>query len=230
MKRFSPHPLAKYPLDYIQGFKCSVPKSHRAFLHTLMLESSLKNCGTYVKGRTLDVGCGHKPYEKTFFSGSSSYAGMDYLTDRSKPDIVGSAMNIPQPDSSYDTVVCTEVLEHVTDPKKALSEMYRVLKPGGFIILSTPMYWPRHEVPYDYFRYPYDGLLHLVTESGFGLVDLYNRGRSYAFIGQIIQQTQPLAAKSINWLINQFFLWCDQKLKHDTHTLGWALVARRPIS
>jgi SAM-dependent methyltransferase len=192
-----------------------------------MLEASLKQCGAYVKGNTLDIGCGHKPYEKTFFAGASNYVGMDYLTDRSQPDIVGSATEIPLPDSSFDTVVCTEVLEHVPDPAKAFSQVYRVLKPGGNLILSTPMYWPRHEVPYDYYRYPYDGLLHLVNESGFELIELYNRGRSYAFIGQVIQQTHPIAARSINWIINQFFLSCDQKLKHDTHTLGWALVARR---
>ncbi len=193
-----------------------------------MLEASLKQCGAYVKGATLDVGCGRKPYEKTFFVGAEKYTGMDYLTDRSTPDVVGSATDIPLSDATFDTVVCTEVLEHVADPLKALREMYRVLKPGGYLILSTPMYWPRHEVPYDYFRYPYDGLLHLVNTSGFELVQLFNRGRSYAFIGQVIQQTQPIGAAPMNWLINRFFLWCDSHLKQDIHTLGWAFVARKP--
>lgn len=229
MPRTPTHPLAKHPLENIPGdFKCSLPVSHRAFIHTLMLEASLKQCGTYVKGVTLDVGCGRKPYEKTFFEGAQKYVGMDYLTDRSAPDVVGSAVDIPLGDASFDTVVCTEVLEHVPDPLKALREMYRVLKPGGYLILSTPMYWPRHEVPYDYFRYPYDGLLHLIKTSGLELVQLYNRGRSYAFIGQTIQQTQPIGAKPVNWLINRFFLWCDLHLKQDTHTLGWAFVAQRP--
>ena len=67
MARIAAHPLARHPLDNIPGgFKCSVPDSHRTFLHTLMLEASLKQCGAYVKGVTLDVGCGRKPYEKTF--------------------------------------------------------------------------------------------------------------------------------------------------------------------
>jgi SAM-dependent methyltransferase len=192
-----------------------------------MLEASLKKCGYYVKGYTLDVGCGHKPYEKTFFAGATEYVGMDYLTDRSKPDIVGSATDIPMPDLSFDTVVCTEVLEHVPDPSKAFSELCRVLKTGGHLILSTPMYWPRHEVPYDYFRYPYDGLLHLVKEGGFELVELYNRGRSYAFIGQIIQATQPIPSNIISWIVNSFFLYCDLNLDHDTHSLGWTLVAQK---
>ena len=229
MSRTPAHPLAKHPLGNLpKDFKCSLSPSHGMFLHTLMLEASLKQCGTFVRGATLDVGCGRKPYEKTFFAGAEKYVGMDYLTDRSTPDVVGSATEIPLGDASFDTVVCTEVLEHVPDPLKAFREMYRVLKPGGYLILSTPMYWPRHEVPYDFFRYPYDGLLHLVKTSGFELVELYNRGRSYAFIGQVIQQTQPLGARPVNWLVNRFFLWCDLHLQHDIHTLGWALVARRP--
>jgi SAM-dependent methyltransferase len=194
-----------------------------------MLEAGLKQCGAFVSGKTLDVGCGHKPYEKSFFSGAEEYVGMDYLTDRSSPDIVGSATDIPLPDESFDTIVCTEVLEHVPDPTKVFLEMHRVLRPGGHLILSTPMYWPRHEAPYDYFRYPYDGMLSLVKNSGLELVRLYTRGRSYAFIGQVIQQTQPFKSKLVSVLINRFFLWCDHNLNHDIHTLGWALVARKKI-
>lgn len=229
MPRTPAHPLAKHPLDGLdKHFKCSVPTSDQCFLTKIMMEGGLKQCGAYVKGVTLDVGCGRKPYEKNFFAGAEKYVGMDYLTDRSTPDVIGSATDIPLADTSFDTVVSTEVLEHVPDPLKALREMYRVLKPGGYLILSTPMYWPRHEVPYDYFRYPYDGLLHLIKESGFELVELFNRGRSYAFIGQAIQSTQPVTARPVKWLINRFFLWCDMHLKHDIHTLGWAFVARKP--
>ena len=229
MPRTPAHPLAKHPLEGLpKNFKCVFPSTHGAFLNAMMIEGSLKQCEAYVKGVTLDVGCGNKPYEKTYFAAAEKYVGMDYLTDRSTPDVVGSATDIPLGDASFDTVVSTEVLEHIPDPLKALREMYRVLKPGGCLILSTPMYWPRHEVPHDYFRYPYDGLLHLIKTSGFELVQLYNRGRSYAFIGQIISQTQPFGAMPVGWLINKFFLWCDLHLKHDIHTLGWTFVARRP--
>ena len=223
------YPDARHPLDGLaKDFECSHPRSNRTFLTALMLEASLKQCEKYVRGVTLDVGCGKKPYEETYFSSAQQYIGMDYLTDRSSPDVIGSAMEIPLPDSAYDTVVCTEVLEHVPEPAKALGEMYRVLKPGGSMILSTPMYWPRHEVPYDYFRYPYDGLLELVKKTGFEITELFSRGRSYVFIGQVIQQVQPIRSETFSRLLNEFFLMCDMRLKNDLHTLGWTVVGRKP--
>jgi len=192
-----------------------------------MLENSLRQCQSFVQGVTLDLGCGRRPYEKTFFSGATKYIGADYLSDRSQPDVICSALQVPFAENSFDTVVSTEVLEHVPEPLRMLCEIRRVLKPGGHLVLSAPMYWPRHEVPYDFFRYPYDGLLYLLKESGLEFVKLFNRGRSYAFLGQVLQAIHPISSKSVNWLINRFFLWCDRRLKHDHITMGWTLVARK---
>jgi SAM-dependent methyltransferase len=222
------HPLAEHPLDGLRGKpRCSALSCERTYLSTVMLENSLSQCAVYVKGRLLDVGCGRRPYEKTFFAGATEYIGVDYLSDRSEPDVICSALGLPFGAEVFDTVVSTEVLEHVPEPLLALREMRRVLKPAGRLVLSAPMYWPRHDLPYDFFRYPYDGLLHLVKESGFELIKLFNRGRSYAYLGQALQHVQPISARPVNWLINRFFLWCDRRLRHDALTMGWTLVAGR---
>jgi SAM-dependent methyltransferase len=231
MSRTPAHPLALHPLDSVIGKpQCSLPISNRSWLTTVALENSLRQCAPFVKGLVLDVGCGRRPYEKTFFAGASRYIGTDYLSDRSRPDVVSSALDVPFSDNTFDTVVSTEVLEHVPEPLRALKEMHRVLKPGGHLVLSTPMYCPRHEVPYDFFRYPYDGMLYLIKESGLDLVKLYNRGRSYVFVGQVIQQVQPIRAGWVSSLINWFSLWCDVHLKHDVHTLGWTVAARKKLT
>jgi SAM-dependent methyltransferase len=228
MARTPAHPLAEHPLDRLPGKpQCSLPASHRTYLTMVMLEASLQQCASFVKGTVLDVGCGRRPYEKTFFAGATTYIGTDYLSERSQPDVISSALQIPFKPGAFDTVVSTEVLEHVPEPLRALTEMRRVLKPGGHLVLSTPMYWPRHEVPYDFFRYPYDGLLHLLKQSEFELVKLYSRGRSYAFLGQVLQTVHPIPARFFHWLVNRFFLWCDRRLKHDEITMGWTVVARK---
>ena len=194
-----------------------------------MIEASLLKCEEYVHGKLLDVGCGSKPYKDTYFSAATSYVGVDYASEKSRPDIIASALSLPLDNESFDTVVSTELLEHVPDPLRALREMHRVLKPGGHLILSTPMYWPRHEIPHDYFRYPYDGLLYLVKESGFELVRIFNRGNAYVFLGQVIHHALPVFIRFgfLIALVNRFFLWCDRHHAYDAVTLGWTLVARR---
>ena len=226
------HPLAEYPL---QGLKrvpsCSFARSDPAYLNALMIEASLRRCKEYISGTLLDVGCGRKPYANTYFAGATSYTGVDYFTETSQPDIVASAVDLPVDNQSFDTVVSTELLEHVPEPLRALREMHRVLKPGGYLILSTPMYWPRHEIPYDFFRYPYDGLLYLLKESGFELVRMFNRGHAYVFLGQVFQHTLPvfIRFRFLRTLLNSFFLWCDRHHSYDAVTLGWTVVARRPV-
>jgi SAM-dependent methyltransferase len=228
MRREPTHPLAEHPLDRLDTKvpSCAFPLSGRGYLMTALLESSLRQCAPYVRGKLLDVGCGHRPYEKTYFSAAESYLGTDYLTDRSRPDIVASALDLPFDANTFDTVTSTEVLEHLVDPLRALTEMHRVLKPDGYLILSVPMHWPRHEQPYDYWRFTYDGLLHLLQESRFEVVRLFNRGRSYIFLGQVVQHIQPIPFAWFSALINRFSLWCDRHLKHDLVTLGWTVVAR----
>jgi len=92
MPRVPTHPLAEYPLDNLRGKpECSLPSWHRAYLHTVMLENSLRQCEPFVEGSLLDIGCGQRPYEKTFFARAKKYLGTDYLSDRSRPDVVCSA-------------------------------------------------------------------------------------------------------------------------------------------
>lgn len=88
------------------------------------------------------------------------YKVMDPVPDY-KPDIVGDIHDIPLKNESIDAIFCLAVLEHVEDPFKAVSEMHRVLKPGGKILIYVPFlyYYHAHEGYYkDYWRYTYDGL------------------------------------------------------------------------
>jgi SAM-dependent methyltransferase len=199
------------------------------YINFVMLEASLQKCRSYVEGQVLDIGCGFRPYEFSYYRGASKYIGLDYLTDRSKPDVIGSALDLPFGEKSMDTVVSNETLEHVPDPARAVVEMYRVLKPEGYLILSCPAFWPRHEQPYDYFRYPYDGIISLVEGAGFRIETLFCRGRTYAFLGQVLQHTGVSLLKSAlaRRILNSVFLRLDRRKTNDILTLGWTVLARR---
>ena len=110
-------------------------------------------------GLTLDLGCGTAPY-KRYFPNRVSFDA------RPGPevDIVGDAHNLPFPDGKFDNILCTEVLEHLHSPEVAISEMKRVLKTGGKLILTTRFVFPLHDVPEDYYRYTKYGLEYLFRD------------------------------------------------------------------
>lgn len=78
------------------------------------------------------------------------------------PDLVQDLANLNQiNDNQFDAVYCAEVLEHVRDVHKGIAEIYRVLRPGGRLIGSTPFLMPIHEAPVDFWRFTRYGLQEL---------------------------------------------------------------------
>ena len=73
-------------------------------------------------------------------------------------DLVGDGTNLPLVDSCLDTVTCNAVIEHLPNPAVLISEIYRVLKPGGYVQFMVPFVFPFHEFPVDYQRYTASGL------------------------------------------------------------------------
>jgi len=107
------------------------------------------NLGKFVSnnssnGLTLDLGCGNVYYKKYF----PNRIGFDI---KSGPgiDVVGDAHHLPFENEKFDVILCTEVLEHLHSPEIAISEMERVLKKGGKLILTTRFIYPLHDIPHD---------------------------------------------------------------------------------
>lgn len=200
----------------------------------------------YAEGDVLDIGCGNKPYISFFEGKISSYTGCDIIqSDRQLVDIICPATDIPLPDNTKDTVFTTQVIEHVADHRKLLSEAFRILKPGGCIILSGPMAWEHHEEPYDFFRFTKYGFEYILSETGFTDIDVIPNGGKWAMVGQLFHNSlrsscygkksvKARILKSIyflfrlKWIINMFFTWLDNFDKDYSATLNFVVVAKKP--
>lgn len=163
------------------------------YLERRFILDSLRRTACHLKpGRLLDVGCGIKPYESILRPPDSEYVGIDYPVTAetqgrpwTKADVFADCVDMPFKDGEFDSVICTQVLEHVSEPKALLQEIGRVLKPGGVLLISVPMSWPHHEEPHDFYRYTRYGLEHLLQETGFAMELCDQRGGLVATVIQL---------------------------------------------
>lgn len=152
------------------------------------LLKSIKELGKEITGKTLDVGCGTKPYEKFF--NSSEYIGLEIETTMNRSikqaDYFYDGKKFPFRDADFDSVVTNQVLEHVFNPDEFLSEINRVLKTDGNLLLTVPFVWDEHEQPYDYARYSSFGLKSLLEKHGFKIIKHHKSVNDFGVVVQLM--------------------------------------------
>jgi SAM-dependent methyltransferase len=136
----------------------------------------------------LDLGAGDAPYRELF--AHTNYVTSDWEKSPhmggANADIVAPITDLPVEDASVDLVLCTQVLEHVSDPEAALVECLRVLKSRGRIAITVPFVWQLHELPFDYFRYTHTALDHLLERAGFTDIEIHRRNDSFTTLAQLM--------------------------------------------
>ena len=158
--------------------------------------------------RLLDAGAGECQYKKhcahlkyvaqdiAVYDGKGDTGLQTGSWDFSRIDIVSDILDIPEPDGSFDAVLCTEVLEHLPDPVRALDEMARLLRPGGMFIITAPFWSLTHFAPYHYAtgfnRYFYE--LHL-GRLGFDIVEMTPNGNFFECVGQELRRVPDMAQR-----------------------------------
>jgi SAM-dependent methyltransferase len=131
-------------------------------------------------GCFLDIGCGEGALRRRIAS-RCRYLGLDSMVTgqamyRACPDVFADASRLPFREAIFDAVALLDVLEHLAEPRAALREIGRVLKPGGSVYISVPCLYPLHDEPFDYQRPTFHGLRHWLEDAGFEVIAIEGRG------------------------------------------------------
>jgi SAM-dependent methyltransferase len=154
------------------------------------MRPAMTEASAYARGTLLDIGCGLRPYEPIFSRRVDRYIGLDWpsLPEASRMDIAADALRLPLANASVDTVVATEVMEHLPDPNLLLAEIGRVTRSPGALILSVPFLAPLHEEPRDFYRFTPYSLRLLLEQHGFETRQIWSRGGWWSVVGSFISQ------------------------------------------
>ncbi len=98
------------------------------------------------------MGCGLKPWRELLPKETIEYLGVDFDKNNSSADIIAPAHDLPIPDSAFNALVYSEVLEHMEDLPSTLKEMRRVAELDALVFISSPFVFPEHGRPYDFQR------------------------------------------------------------------------------
>lgn len=176
----------------------------------------------------LDIGCGQKPYADLFQD--CFYIGLNNSSEDANPDVVGDATNLPVASASVDVVFCAQVLEHVVRPWTLVRESFRILRSGGWLVMSAPFYWPLHEEPHDYFRFTRYGLEQLVKDAGFTSWSIKEDGGDYArFCLSMIQILPRTLGIPLRVPLNVLGVILDKTLHRTALPANYTVVARAPF-
>ena len=159
--------------------------------------------------RILDAGAGEQQYKEC--CGHLEYVSQDFAQydgtgnekglqtdkwDYSKLDIVCDIIDIPEPDGSFDVVLCSEVFEHLPEPILAIKEFNRLLKESGILIITPPFRSLTHFAPYHYYsgynRYFYEKLL---SENNLKIIEIVSNGNFFEYIAQEMRRIQNIAKR-----------------------------------
>jgi len=169
------------------------------------------------KGAVLDTGAKYSPYKK--YIPFTEYLTLDIEKDY-QPDICSDLHDIKWQSEYFDTVLAIEVLHYLYNPQKAINEMFRVLKPGGKLIMSVRFILPYDVREKDYYRFTPDSLSYLLRK--FKQVEICHHGNKLQVIWRLLEDRK---LKVLLNVFNPFF--ARIRVKKTRTPLGFVVLAEK---
>jgi len=163
----------------------------------------------YLRGRLLDAGAGRMAYRNILQDCCTQYESLDIADADGKIDHVADLQDTGLPDATYDTVFCTQVLQHLPDPQRALNEISRILKPGGRALISVPHLVWLHNEPRDYLRFTSHGMKFMLERAGLTVLSSESAGGLICFLAY----APSTLALALLWPVRPLFwagLWLNR--------------------
>lgn len=203
----------------VSGFVTFVKKTllQRRSLRRLILNEKLRKILPKVQGGiALDVGGAGGRYRDLIIC--DKYYTVD-IQPSFRPTIVADAHAIPIANERFDLILLTEVLEHCYAPQKAVNEIHRILKRGGFLILSVPLIHELHASPNDYYRFTDSALEYLLRD--FSKVTIEPLGDRFVAAYDLIIGKLPII-----WIFNPLICRFTRRPASDCPS-GFLAIARK---
>lgn len=205
----------------------------------LSLHRALKAAAqSYCKGRLLDAGAGRMAYRPLLEQCAHTYESLDVAAHEGV-DHVADLQHTGLPDCTYDSVFCTQVIHHLPEPAQALSEIARLLKPGGHAVITVPHLVWLHNEPHDYYRFTVHGLRHLLKQAALSEIRIVPVGGLICFLAYapstfalaLLQPVRPLFTLGLlaNRLFIRLALLLDSLLGvKSLYPANYLAIARKP--
>lgn len=199
--------------------------------HTIKLQLQVyqQTLAKFATGDLADLGCGKVPYYECY----RNYVTTIFCADRFENEFTDGTVDLSLPfpfkDESFDTVLCSDVINHIPDPDNFFSESLRVLRKEGHLIIFTPFLYWISEAPNDYYRFTRFALEKKASEHRFEVIELFSYGRRRDVLLDFIFKKfhsrvtfRPLKAVS-----DIFFRESSTNTAFEPFPLGYILVARK---
>ncbi len=197
----------------------------------------------WARGRLADLGCGLVPLYATYQPHVDAVTCMDWPQSLHASPHVDLPMDLNKPidwpDASLETIVLSDVLEHLPDPRGVWREMARLLSPGGHALINVPFLYGVHEAPHDYARYTQFALRRFAEDVGLQVVCLESLGGSLHVLADLLAKhvaALPWVGHGLAALIQSAVGGLDAtplgramvQRTGDRFPLGYFMVVRQP--